>query len=391
MNVIAGNISAAGSAAVGAAGGVPIVTKTTHAFIGDDAHVTRWRGNGALGRHRRVHHHAGRPALRPVDSGPAHGRHRLPSRPEPRRELPRGRAGPLRQRRQPEHRRPLQRRGLGHENQVYYVHIVSPTTIQLLSAPGGFTAGSGALGCSGVVVCGLTAPSAANRGESHRFVPTDQARRPRGHLAALRPANGIDVNTGTDTITLPYTIGIGDRRPGGLQLRRRPGDRRPRRRPDLLREERRNSAPHATQLQLAATKGGAAIDLTSTAHRQVAQHRPRRRHAVRRRERDRPARDHAEDDVGRAASRSRPRTATTSRSSASAPASPAARPSNLSGAVAVVTANTSAYVGKSTPSIDSAWRRQASRPATSTTSSASPRRSRSAARRASASASASAS
>ena len=40
MNIIGGNISAAGTAAVGAAAAIPIVTKETHAFIGDGAHVT---------------------------------------------------------------------------------------------------------------------------------------------------------------------------------------------------------------------------------------------------------------------------------------------------------------------------------------------------------------
>ncbi|MGZ3438561.1 MAG: beta strand repeat-containing protein, partial [Polyangia bacterium] len=40
MNVIGGNLSAAGSAAVGAAAAIPLISKETHAFIGDGAHVT---------------------------------------------------------------------------------------------------------------------------------------------------------------------------------------------------------------------------------------------------------------------------------------------------------------------------------------------------------------
>src|SRR5262249_2124210 len=46
LNVVGGNISASGTAAVGAAAAVPIVTKETHSFIGDGAHVNA-KGGGA--------------------------------------------------------------------------------------------------------------------------------------------------------------------------------------------------------------------------------------------------------------------------------------------------------------------------------------------------------
>ena len=47
LDLIAGNISAAGSAAVGAAISVPVVIKETHAYIGDNAKVSG-AGGGAL-------------------------------------------------------------------------------------------------------------------------------------------------------------------------------------------------------------------------------------------------------------------------------------------------------------------------------------------------------
>src|SRR5262249_20953336 len=48
LNVIAGTLAAAGSAAVGAAAAVPIVTKVTRAFIGDNSTFTAL-GNGGGG------------------------------------------------------------------------------------------------------------------------------------------------------------------------------------------------------------------------------------------------------------------------------------------------------------------------------------------------------
>ena len=48
LNVIAGNIAASGGVAVGAAGAVPVLSKTTTAFIGDDS-VVNAQGNDATG------------------------------------------------------------------------------------------------------------------------------------------------------------------------------------------------------------------------------------------------------------------------------------------------------------------------------------------------------
>src|SRR4029077_10377891 len=47
-NAIGGNLSASGSAAVGAAAAVPVVTKETHASIGDHARVNAAGGGGGL-------------------------------------------------------------------------------------------------------------------------------------------------------------------------------------------------------------------------------------------------------------------------------------------------------------------------------------------------------
>ena len=46
MNVISGNLTFSGSASIGAAAGVPIVNKTTEAYIGQNAHITA-KGNAA--------------------------------------------------------------------------------------------------------------------------------------------------------------------------------------------------------------------------------------------------------------------------------------------------------------------------------------------------------
>ncbi|MGZ4129286.1 MAG: hypothetical protein ACXVPR_00475, partial [Actinomycetota bacterium] len=229
-------------------------------------------------------------------------------------------------------------------NAIYYVHIVGPGAIQLKTAPGGSTSGSGTLACTGSTVCGLTAPSAANRGESHRFVPTDQGGVREDTSPRFNPQNGIDVNTATDTITLPYNIGIGTddqvlyssgdgQAIGGLV--------------DGQTYYAKNvvSTLHSTQLQLAATKGGATIDLTSTgtgtSHSIV-------------RGGDTPSSD---------ASETGPRVITPKTTSVGGVAVTASNSDdlavvgvsagfsgtaavNLSGAVAVVTAKTSAYIGK---------------------------------------------
>ena len=201
------------------------------------------------------------------------------------------------------------------------------------------------LACSGPVVCGLTAPSAANRGESHRFVPTDQAGVREDLSPRFNPQNGIDVDTGTDFITLPYNIGIGN----GDQVLYSSGDGQPiggLQSGQMYYAINVTSTAHSTHLQLAATQGGPAIDLTSTgtgiSHSIV-------------RGGDTPSGD---------ASETGPRVIVPSTTSLNGVAVTASNSDdiaavgisagisgtaavNLSGAVAVVTANTSAYIGKS--------------------------------------------
>ena len=347
MNVIGGNISAAGSAAVGAAAAIPIVTKETHAFIGDGAHVTAGATTGlTVGTGAFVVKQVD-PRFDPSTPGLITGGSVL--------HLGSDLVGSFR-----EDERVIYDNGGSPSitglssieddpNSVYYIHIVSPTAIQLKTAPGGSTAGSGALACSGTTVCGLAAPAA--RGESHRLVPTDQGGVREDTSPRFNPQNGIDVNLITDTITLPYNIGIGTddqvlysagdgQAIGGLQSGQ------------TYYALGVVSTANSTTLQLSATKGGSAIDLTSTgtgtSHSIV-------------RGGDTPSGD---------ASETGPRVITPSTTSLSGVAVTASNSDdiaavgvsagfsgtaavNLSGAVAVVTANTSAYIGKSAV-IDSA-------------------------------------
>ena len=337
--MIGGNLSVAGSAAVGAAAAIPIVTKETHAFIGDGAHVTAGAASGlSVGTGAFVVKKID-PRFDPSTGGLITGGSVF--------NLGSDLAGSFH-----EDERVLYDNG-GSPSisgltsveddpaSVYYVHIVSPTAIQLKTAAGGTTSG-GVLGC-GTAVCGLGAPAA--RGESHRFVPTDQAGVREDLSPRFDPQNGIDVNTATNTITLPYNVGIanddqvvyssGDGEAiGGL----RSGQ--------TYYATSVGSTAHSTTLQLAATKGGAAIDLTSTG----------------------TGKSHSIVEGGNTpsgdASETGPRVITPSTSSLSGVAVTASNSDdlavvgvsagisgtaavNLSGAVAVVTANTSAYIGKS--------------------------------------------
>ena len=155
---------------------------------------------------------AGRPALRSVHTRPHHRRQRSAPRLRPRRELPRGRAGHLRQRRQPEHHRALEHRGRS-QLRLLHPHRLADRDPAEDCSSGSDWRSCGALCVSGTTVCGLAAPAA--RGESHRLVPTDQGGVREDTSPRFNPQNGIDVNLITDTITLPYNIsGIGHRRPG---------------------------------------------------------------------------------------------------------------------------------------------------------------------------------
>ncbi|HWK83337.1 MAG TPA: hypothetical protein VNS61_06325, partial [Caldimonas sp.] len=180
---------------------------------------------------------------------------------------------------------------------------------------------------------------------AHRFVPTDQGGVREDKSPRFNPQNSIDVDTGSGFITLPYNIGIGNddqvlyssgdgQAIGGLQNGQ------------TYYAINVTSTANSTHLKLSATKGGSAIGLTSTgtgtSHSIV-------------RGGDTPSGD---------ASETGPRVISPSTTSLNGVAVTASNSDdiaaigisagisgtaavNLSGAVAVVTANTSAYVGKS--------------------------------------------
>ena len=202
--------------------GGPVVTKETHAFIGDCAHVTAGAADGLTVGTGAFTITQVDPRFDPSTPGLITGRHGLQSRSAPRRELPRGRAGHLRQRRQPEHRRPLERRGRPERRSTTSTSS-GRRAIQLKTAPGGSTSGSGALACSGVD--GLRAHRAVG-GEPRRVAPLRPdrpGRRPRGHLAALQPAERHRREHGHRHDHAAVHHRHRDRRPGAVQLRRRTG------------------------------------------------------------------------------------------------------------------------------------------------------------------------
>ena len=65
LDVIAGNISASGSAAVGAAVAVPVVTKNTHAWVGNFTVLSGAGNDQPPGRHGRLRRHPDRHPLQP--------------------------------------------------------------------------------------------------------------------------------------------------------------------------------------------------------------------------------------------------------------------------------------------------------------------------------------
>ena len=202
LNIIGGNLSASGTAAVGAAAAVPVITKETHAYIGDHAKVNGAGASGVTADTGEITVQSQDTRFDPtqpgviegdgstIDLGFDHGF--------------------------TEDERVLYDSGgtnvtdsIGGLNsvettpdQVYYIHVVSPTEVQLKLSPGGTTAG-GAVSCvSGLVVCSLTPP--ATHGESHRLVPTDQAGVREDQSPRFNPATDVS----GDTITLPYDLGV---------------------------------------------------------------------------------------------------------------------------------------------------------------------------------------
>ena len=370
MNIIGGNISAAGTAAVGAAAAIPIVTKETHAFIGDGAHVTAGAASSVAVKTGQFTINTIDPRFDPSVPGVIEGDGSTLN-------IGDGATGLK------EDERVIYDSGgklatdsIGglssvstSPSAVYYVHVVSGTEIQLKTAQGGTTALSGPVTCgTGHVVCGLTPP--ATRGEGHRLVPTDKAGVREDQSPRFNPAT--DVNLGTDEITLRYDPGVatddkvvyssgGGTPIGGLV-------------DGATYYAIVVSSGNPTVMKLAATKGGSAINLTSLGSGKS--------HSI----------VQAGSQPSGDASETGPRTITAPSDALSGVAVTSTNSDdiaavgvsagfsgtaavNLSGAVAVVTANTSAFIGKSA-TIDTGGDVRVARP-TRTTSSRLPRRSRS--------------
>ena len=211
LSVIAGNLSASGSAAVGAAGAVPIVSKTTTAFIGDHSTVN------ALGNGSGLTVQTGAFAVTLTDtrfapSTAIEGDNQT---------IDLGYTDGFKDGQQV-----LYDNGGGADiggltgGDAYYVIVVSPHEIKLAPSPGGAP---------------ITLSAPVGGGESQRLVPTNQAGVPQSSDDWFNPTTDVSGNT----IMLPVHAQRRNRRPGRLQLRRGRADRRPRRRSDLLRERDR--------------------------------------------------------------------------------------------------------------------------------------------------------
>ena len=189
LNVIAGNISGGGSAAVGAAVAVPVVTKQTHAWIGNDAQVN------AKGLGTPLDVVTGSYVVAAVDTrfnpataisgstinlGYDHGfkdgqevRYddgNVSSPPDPL-------ITPI--------------NGLV-DGGLYYVKVMNATSVQLYSDPG---------------LTNLIAVSGGT-GESHRLVPTNQAGVTKDGANRFNPNTPGAVDLGANTIKLPYTLTV---------------------------------------------------------------------------------------------------------------------------------------------------------------------------------------
>ncbi len=180
LDVISGNLSGGGTAAVGAAAAVPVITKNTHAWIGDYATVNA-AGNGSAltvstGGYSvsSVATNFGQDAVSGdvVNLGYAHG--------------------------WDDGQEVLYDKGYGTafsgltDGAVYYVEKVNATSVKLHAnsdlSDAAITIGTGT-------------------GTGHRLVPTNEAG-VRQDQSPRFTASSATVNTGTETITLPYALGM---------------------------------------------------------------------------------------------------------------------------------------------------------------------------------------
>ncbi|MEX1357532.1 MAG: hypothetical protein WD981_02810, partial [Gaiellaceae bacterium] len=175
LDMIAGNFSGAGSAAVGAAASVPIVNKTTIAYIGDRAIVTgRGFGTGLTVKSGAYQVTTIDTRFDPADAVEGGGVLNLGFQHgfEEGQEVVYDNGGGT------------SITGLTHGG-VYYVDVIDSTRVKLSSTPGG----------SAILVSG-------GSGQSHRLVPTDQAGVAEDSGMRFDPAKNVSGNE----ITLPYSL-----------------------------------------------------------------------------------------------------------------------------------------------------------------------------------------
>uniref|UniRef100_UPI0032217262 beta strand repeat-containing protein n=1 Tax=Microbacterium sp. TaxID=51671 RepID=UPI0032217262 len=180
MDIISGSVAVSGTASVGVTAAVPILTKTTTAFVGDLSQVTALGGGSGLvsttgGYDTQYIDTRFTPATAiqgdgiTLDLGYAHG-------------LAEGQQVSY----DPGGMDEIGGLDAGAE---YYVHVVSPTRVQLSATQGGAP-----------IVLG--AP--ARGGRSQRIYPTDQATVPVRSAPYLTPALDVSGNT----VTLPYDLAL---------------------------------------------------------------------------------------------------------------------------------------------------------------------------------------
>ena len=308
LNVIAGNISGGGSAAVGAAVSVPVVSKETHAWIGNFAQVDG-AGNGSRDHGRRPGRtrssregHALQPGVRRQRR--RHDQHPLHGQPQGRRR------GQLRRRRRhrdhrADRRRPLLRAGRSGDG-------AEP---EALRDKDGTRDRPGSRGGSG---------------ENHRLFPTNQAAPTKDASPRFNPVGTAATSTtAPSTINLPYDPGGANGDAVVYSAGGGTADRRPRRRRRVLRR-RQERQPLRLYTKDPNDRDADArdADRPGRERRQVAQHRAVGQVTRRRRGASGPRVIIAGHRHGLPRRRGRPRTtATTSAASASASASAAPPPS----------------------------------------------------------------
>ncbi|MEA2197047.1 MAG: mucin9, partial [Solirubrobacteraceae bacterium] len=215
LNIIAGNVAASGTAAVGAAAAVPVVTKETHAWIDSGATVTGL-GNGATGVAVASGAHdvtnfdpRFNPSHAIATSGSCAGscidlaaddpgfKHGFVENQAVRYDNGGGANIPS-----------LDGGDYGSSSapgKVYFVHVVNDHVIQLKTSADSTPAGGVETCGTGNVICGLSAP--AGGGESQRFVGSNEVSVPRDSA----PRFDANTDVGADgahpnAIELPYNI-----------------------------------------------------------------------------------------------------------------------------------------------------------------------------------------